>query len=175
MSTNSLISSCKFHTSWLCDVLDSHNCFAMDSLFQNQLGRTADTFGEFQSPNCNVLTKAGTVSYPVSLLAYNVTNQFQWRDGTIWLRCLGIVRAGRKNEVKGRAGDVAQLVRAADRHAADAGSIPRCGKGFFSQSQLSVQTPLRCPYTPVQSLTLTSVSTLKILWSISKFSESWQH
>ena len=30
--------------------------------------------------------------------------------------------------------------RASGRHAADAGSIPRCGKGFFSQSQLSVQT-----------------------------------
>ena len=27
--------------------------------------------------------------------------------------------------------------RASDRHAADTGSIPRCGKGFFSQSQLS--------------------------------------
>ena len=37
-------------------------------------------------------------------------------------------------------GEVAQLVRTSDRHAADAGSIPRCGKGFFSQSQLSVQT-----------------------------------
>ena len=40
-------------------------------------------------------------------------------------------------------GDVAQSVRASDRHAADAGSIPRCGKGFFSLSQLSVQTLLR--------------------------------
>ena len=39
--------------------------------------------------------------------------------------------------------------RASDRYTADAGSIPRCGKGFFSQSQLSVQTLLRCPYTPV--------------------------
>ena len=29
-------------------------------------------------------------------------------------------------------GDVAQLVRESNRHAADAGSIPRCGKGFFS-------------------------------------------
>ena len=29
---------------------------------------------------------------------------------------------------------------ASDRHAAEAGSIPRCGKGFFSQSQLAVQT-----------------------------------
>ena len=39
-----------------------------------------------------------------------------------------------------RGGDVAQLVRASDRHVADAGLIPRCGKGFISQSQLSVQT-----------------------------------
>ena len=45
--------------------------------------------------------------------------------------------------------DVAQLVRASDRHAADAGSIPRCGKGFFSLSQLSVQTLFRYPYIPV--------------------------
>ena len=30
--------------------------------------------------------------------------------------------------------------RASDRHAADAGSIPRCGKGFSSNSQLSVKT-----------------------------------
>ena len=28
--------------------------------------------------------------------------------------------------------DVAQLVRALDRHATDLGSIPLCGKGFFS-------------------------------------------
>ena len=40
-------------------------------------------------------------------------------------------------------GDVAQLVRASDRQFADAGSILRCGKGFFSQSPLSVQTLLR--------------------------------
>ena len=35
--------------------------------------------------------------------------------------------------------------RASDRHAAGAGSILRCGKGFFSQSQLSMQTLLQCP------------------------------
>ena len=39
--------------------------------------------------------------------------------------------------------------RASDRHAVDAGSMTRCGKGFFSQSQLSVQTVLRCPDIPV--------------------------
>ena len=36
--------------------------------------------------------------------------------------------------------DVVQWVKASDRHAADAGSNPRCGKGFSSQSHLSVQT-----------------------------------
>ena len=45
-------------------------------------------------------------------------------------------------------GDVAQLVE----HRT--GTLPtqvrfRCGKGFFCLSQLSVQTLLRCPYTPV--------------------------
>ena len=34
------------------------------------------------------------------------------------------------------------VVRASDRHGTDAGLIPCCGKGFFSQSQLSVQTLL---------------------------------
>ena len=38
--------------------------------------------------------------------------------------------------------------RESNRHV-DAGSIPRCGKRFFCHSQLSVQTLLRCPYTPV--------------------------
>ena len=33
-------------------------------------------------------------------------------------------------------------VRATDRHAADAGSIPRCGKRFFPSVKLSVQTLL---------------------------------
>ena len=37
---------------------------------------------------------------------------------------------------------------ASDRHVADVGSIPRCGKGLFSQSQLSVQTLLQCPHIP---------------------------
>ena len=54
--------------------------------------------------------------------------------------------------------------RASDRHAADAGSIPRCGKEFVSQSQLSVQTLLRVSVHPyVQSHALTSVRTSKIL------------
>ena len=37
--------------------------------------------------------------------------------------------------------------RASDRHAADAGSIPQCCRGFFSQRQLSVLTLLCCAYT----------------------------
>ena len=46
--------------------------------------------------------------------------------------------------------------KASDRYAAEAGSIPRCGKGFFSQSQPAVQTLLRRPYSPrVQSHALT--------------------
>ena len=54
--------------------------------------------------------------------------------------------------------------RASDRHAADAGSIPRCGKGFFfSQSQLSVQTLLRVSVHPrAQSHAVASARMLKI-------------
>ena len=37
--------------------------------------------------------------------------------------------------------------RVLDWHAAEAGSIPRFDKGFFSQSQLLVQTLVRRPYT----------------------------
>ena len=53
----------------------------------------------------------------------------------------------RTNKHRGREGS--PVGRASDRHAADKGSIPRCGKGVFSQGQLSVQTLLRCQYTPV--------------------------
>ena len=38
---------------------------------------------------------------------------------------------------------------ALDQHATEAGLIPWCGKGFFSQSQLWMQTLLQCLYTPV--------------------------
>ena len=42
-------------------------------------------------------------------------------------------------------------------------SNPQCCKGFFSQSQLSVQTLLQCPYSPgVQLHASTSVCMLKI-------------
>ena len=65
--------------------------------------------------------------------------------------------------VKPGGGDVAQFGRASDRHAADAGSIPRCGKGFFSRSQLSVQTLLRASvHLRAQSHAFTSARTLNI-------------
>ena len=54
--------------------------------------------------------------------------------------------------------------RVSDCHAADTGFIARCSKGFFSLSQLSVQT-LSCVsiHPHVQSHALTSVCTLKIV------------
>ena len=68
------------------------------------------------------------------------------------------------------------MVRASDRHAADAGSIPWCGKGFFSQSQVSVHTLLRVSVHPrVQSHALASVCILKILSSMSEFDGLWKH
>ena len=45
------------------------------------------------------------------------------------------------------------LVRASDCHAADAGSILRCGKGFFSQGQLSVRTLLQVSVHPPCAIT----------------------
>ena len=61
---------------------------------------------------------------------------------------------------------VAQSVRATGRHAADAGSIPRCGKGFSSQSLLSVQTPSVSVHPREQSRALKSVRTIKITQSV---------
>ena len=65
----------------------------------------------------------------------------------------------RKTKFKGCSsvgGDVAQLVRASDHHATDAGSIPLSSKGFFSQSQPSVKTLSHVPVHPrVQSHALT--------------------
>ena len=59
--------------------------------------------------------------------------------------------------------DVAQLARALDRHAADAGSILQCGKGFFSQSKLSLQILLIVSIHPnMQCNAFTSVHNLKI-------------
>ena len=61
-------------------------------------------------------------------------------------------------------GDVAQFVEGRTGTPAEAVSIPRCGKGFFSHSQLSVQTLLRVSARSlVQSHALTSTRTLKIL------------
>ena len=56
----------------------------------------------------------------------------------------------RVNDVSGVQGeDVAQLVRASHHHAADTGSVLRYSKGFFSQSQFSMQTLFQCPYIPM--------------------------
>ena len=54
-----------------------------------------------------------------------------------------------RQDKRRKAGEVAQSVRASDRHAADAGSNLRCGKGFFFlpvnfQCRLSYV----CPHTP---------------------------
>ena len=69
--------------------------------------------------------------------------------------------------------------RASDRHAAHAGLIPRRGQGFFffslpeltfSADSLTMSVPPR-----VQPHALTSVCTLKILWSMSEFGGLWKH
>ena len=52
--------------------------------------------------------------------------------------------------------------RASDQHAADTGSIPRCGKGFLCQIQFSVQTLTVFVHLLVQLHVFTSVRTLKI-------------
>ena len=45
--------------------------------------------------------------------------------------------------------DCSSVSRASDWHTTDTGPIPWCSKGFFSQSQLSVQTLSQCPHSPV--------------------------
>ena len=66
------------------------------------------------------------------------------------------------------------LGRASNWHAADAGLIPRCGKGFFSQSQLSVQALLRCPYTPCAIAFINICEKVKDRESMSEFSGLWK-
>ena len=58
----------------------------------------------------------------------------------------------------------------------DAGSSPWCGKGLFSRILLSVQTLLRCPYSPrVQSHASTSVRALKIPKHWQPYTIVWTH
>ena len=64
---------------------------------------------------------------------------------------------GIKDTIVAEDGDVGLSV---DWHATDAGLIPRCGKGFFSQSSFSAGSYV---YLCVQSHTLTSVHPLQIL------------
>ena len=67
-----------------------------------------------------------------------------------------ICARGRRDSSAGRTSD-----RKA-RSNTDAGSSPRCGKGIFAQSRLSVQSLLRCLYIPlVQSHASMSVLMLK--------------
>ena len=66
--------------------------------------------------------------------------------------------------------DVAQLVRASDRHAADAGSIPQLRQGIFlPESTFSADSFTVSVYPHVQSHASTSVRTLKIPWSMPEF------
>ena len=64
----------------------------------------------------------------------------------------------------GRGRDIAQMVGASDRHAADSGLIPRCGKViFFPESTFSADSLSVSVHPHVQSHALTSVRTIKIL------------
>ena len=81
-----------------------------------------------------------------------------------FLRGLNEVRVWDRNQHCRLGWGCSSVGGASDRHATDTGSIPRCSKGFFYQRQLSLQTPLRCPYTPrVYLHALTFLHTLKIL------------
>ena len=67
------------------------------------------------------------------------------------------------------------VARTSDRQAADAGSIPRYRKGFFSPDLTFSADSLSVSVHPyVQSRALTSVRTIKILFSMSEFGGSWQ-
>ena len=65
--------------------------------------------------------------------------------------------------------------RSSDRHVADAGSIPQCGKGFFSQSTFSADSPTVSVHPRVQSHAFTSVRTIRIPLSTSDFGGLWKH
>ena len=83
-------------------------------------------------------------------------NLFRWCARVLWRSCCLVVIRRHTKTQSGGGGESwdrwmgrGSVGRASDRHAADASSIPRCGKGFSSRSQLSVQTLFWCPYTPV--------------------------
>ena len=90
--------------------------------------------------------------------------------------CRGVfVRMFKRGLLVNRGRGCSSVGKASDWHPADASSIPRCGEGFFSQRQLSVQTLPRCPYSPrVQSHVLIYVRTLKIP-SIGSQTFVWTH
>ena len=77
----------------------------------------------------------------------------------------GVVHLGRVhqhvggNACTGTRWGCSSVGRAPDRHAADAGSIPRCGKGFFSQSIFSADSLTASIHPCVQLHAFTSVRT----------------
>ena len=81
----------------------------------------------------------------------NVTDDILHEKPEEWPPCLLQKLKPVATVRKGCGWECSAVGRAFDRHAADTGSIPRCGEGFFFRSQLSVQTLLRCPHTPVRN------------------------
>ena len=67
--------------------------------------------------------------------------------------------------------------RASDRHAADGDSIPRCGKGVFFPSKLSLQTLWRCPHNAVcnRSLCTRSWSMTHVHVRVREITETLKH
>ena len=92
--------------------------------------------------------------------------------------CLGLLTSFSPHLLKTEVdviGGVAQLVERRTGTPLRQLRFPGAARDFFLQSQLSVQTLLRCPHSPrVQSHALTSVRTLKIP-SIGSHTVVWTH
>ena len=87
---------------------------------------------------------------------------------------LACMRAHRYTLIRGWGSS--SVDRVLDQHAADADSISRCSKGFFSQSLTFCANSLTVSVHPlVQSYALTAVFMLKILQSMSEFGGLWKH
>ena len=72
--------------------------------------------------------------------------------------------------------DATYLARALEWCAADAGSIPQCGKDFFlPESTFSADSLTVSVHPHAQSLAFTSVCMLKILWFMSEFGGLLKH
>jgi len=88
---------------------------------------------------------------------------------TLWQSVFGVVSkasmCGTSAYNRGRYSSVSRAFNWKGRHSTNMGSSPQCSKGFFSQSQLQVQTLIQCLYsTPcaIAYINLTSVHMLKI-------------